>query len=236
MNGVGARILYGPASEKRPMLETTLRCPQPHSWIDVAVGKYSAAVEILDSKMVSRNAVQHLFDIRVNPTLTAKLIEAIRKDRDVTDLEIIKSASGHVYGAASSSRCTVCKEVAKSKCFLASVAVSSRERAEWTILSSDCSFKELAQALEKKRIPFEVRLKRTLEDKDLLTARQEQILSFAFERGYFDFPKKLGLKELAAQTGIRTSTLAEILRRGQKKILAEYLAKRSFIHEDSHRF
>ncbi|MDG6901828.1 MAG: helix-turn-helix domain-containing protein [Nitrososphaerota archaeon] len=213
------------------MLETVLRCPQPHGWIDIAVGTYSAAVEILDSKIVSEGAVQHLFDIRVDPALTEKLIDAIRRDKDVTGLEIIKSASGHIYGAASS-RCTVCKEVARSKCFLASVAVNSRERAEWTILGSDGPFKELVSALEKRRIPFEVKLRKVLEDKDLLTARQEQILSFAFERGYFDFPKKLGLKELAAQTGIGTSTLAEILRRGQKKILAEYLARRSLLHED----
>jgi len=33
-------------------------------------------------------------------------------------------------------------------------------------------------------------------------------------------------------TGIRTSTLGEILRRGQKKILREYLARRSLLHEE----
>ena len=87
-------------------------------------------------------------------------------------------------------------------------------------------------ALERKKIPFQVDLRKTLEDSELLTARQEQILTIAFERGYFDFPKKLGLVELAASTGIRTSTLAEILRRGQKKILGEYLARRSLLHED----
>jgi predicted DNA binding protein len=232
MKGAGAHLLYSPMGRSKDVLETVLRCPQPHSWIDIAVGKYSAAVEILDSKITSKDAVQHLFDIRVEPALAEDLINAMRRDKDVTGLEVIKSASGHIYGAASSSRCTVCKEVAKSKCFLASVSINSKERAEWTVLGSDDSFKELVAALEKRKIQFEVKLKKALEDKDLLTARQEQILSFAFERGYFEFPKKIGLKELAAQTGIRTSTLAEILRRGQKKILAEYLARRSLLHED----
>ena len=64
----------------------------------------------------------------------------------------------------------------------------------------------------------------------MLTSRQEQIRSIAFETGYLDFPKKVGLKELADQTGIKTSTLAEILRRGQKKVLGEYLARRSLLH------
>jgi predicted DNA binding protein len=232
MKDFGEHLLYRLTGQRQDVLETVLRCPQPHSWIDTAVGKYSASVEILDSKILSKDAVQHLFDIQVKPDLAEDLIKEIRRDKDVTGLEVIKSRSGHIYGAASSSRCTVCKEVAKSKCFLSSVSISSKERAEWTVLGNDDSFKELVAALEKRKIPFEVKLKKALEDKDLLTARQEQILSIAFERGYFDFPKKLGLKELAAQTGIRTSTLAEILRRGQKKILAEYLARRSLLHED----
>jgi len=71
-----------------------------------------------------------------------------------------------------------------------------------------------------------------LEDSDLLTTRQEQLLTIAFERGYFDFPKKIGLEELASLVGIRASTLAEILRRGQRKILGEYLARRLLLHRN----
>ena len=214
------------------MLEAVLEGPHPHRWMEVAVGGFSATVEILDSKMPSMDTVQHLFDIQVKPSLMEGLVKAMREDGDLTSLEVITSKNGHVYGSAASARCTVCKEVARSKCFLASVSVSSKERAQWTVLGSDVSFKELVGALEHRKIPFEVKLKRELEDTDLLTTRQEQILSIAFERGYFDFPKKVGLKGLAGETGIRASTLDEILRRGQKKILEEYLARRSLLHRD----
>jgi predicted DNA binding protein len=214
------------------MLEAVIQCPQPHSWIDLAVEKYGASVEILDSKMSSKGTMRHLFDIQVKPELTEDLVATIRKDKDVIDLEVIRSGSGHVYGAATSARCTVCREVARSNCFLASVSVVSRGQAKWTVLGEGESFRGLGGALEKRRISFEVKLKKTLQDKDLLTARQEQILTIAFERGYFEFPKKIGLVELAALTGVRTSTIGEILRRGQKKILGEYLARRSLLHEE----
>lgn len=214
------------------MIEATLQGHQPHRWIETAVNRYSASVQILDSKIPAKDTVQHLFDIQVKPPLMADLIEAIRKDEDVSGLEVIKSENGHIYGSAASSRCTICREVAKSRCFLASVSVTSREDAQWTLLGTDSSFRELVDALDKRSIPYEVKLKKTLEDNDLLTTRQEQVLTIAFERGYFEFPKKIGLKELAAETGVRTSTLAEILRRGQKKILGEYLARRSLLHQD----
>ena len=217
----------------RPVvIEAALQARQPHKWIETAVGEYSASVQILDSKMPSKDTVQHLFDTQVRPSLTDELIAAIRRDRDLTGLEVVRSENGHIYGSAASARCTVCKEVAKSRCFLASVSITAKEHAQWTVLGSDDSFKELVGALDERQIAYEVRLKKTLEDNDLLTTRLEQILTIAFERGYFDFPKRLGLKELAAEMGIRTSTLAEILRRGQRKIVGEYLARRSLLHQE----
>ena len=212
------------------MLEAVLQCPQPHSWIALASSRYSAEIELLDSKILPGGLVEHLFDIRVRPALSDDLLAAMRKDPDVLQMEVIRSDSGHIYGSATSRRCTVCKYVAKSKCFLENVGISSGERARWTVLGSEGSYKELVQSLEKESVAFEVARRRTMEDTDLLTTRQEQILAIAFERGYFDFPKKVGLKELAGQIGVRTSTLGEILRRGQKKVLGEYLVRRSLLH------
>lgn len=214
------------------MLEAVLKCPQPHKWIQLVTEGYSAEVDILDSKSPSKGITQHLFDIQANASQVEELLEAIKKDKDVTEVEAVRSRGGRIYGSVSSRRCTVCKEVARSKCFLASVAISSREGARWTLLGSGDSFSGLLRALERQGVDYEVKEKRNLEDSDLLTSRQEQILSIAFEMGYFDFPKRAGLKEVAGQTGIKTSTLAEIVRRGQKKILGEYLARRSLLHSN----
>jgi len=214
------------------VLEVVLTGPHPHKWMKIAVDRYSADVEILDSKMPTKDTVQHLFDIQVKPDLMEDLLAEMRRDGDLTRLEVIRSKNGHVYGSAASSRCTVCKEVSKSSCFLTSVSVSSKDSAQWTILGSVDSYKGLMSALANRRIPVEVRLRKELGDTDLLTTRQEQILSIAFERGYFDFPKKKGLKELATETGIRASTLDEILRRGQKKVLREYLSRRALLHRE----
>jgi predicted DNA binding protein len=113
------------------------------------------------------------------------------------------------------------------------VCLRNEGRAQWTVLRSDRTVQALVKTLETKKTSFEVKMKQKLEDTDLLTTRQEQILSIAFERGYFDFPKKQGLEQLAADTGIRASTLAEIIRRGQKKILGEYLSRRSLLHRSA---
>lgn len=211
------------------MLQSVLQCPQPHGWIETTASKYSGTVHILDTKILPDGSVQHLFDIHVKPELVGDLLDELGRDKDLIEIETIKSKSGHVYGFATSPRCTVCKEVAKSRCFVAGVEANSKG-ARYTVIGNDDTFRGLLTALDAKEIAFEVKLKKSMDDTVLLTARQEQILSVAFERGYFDFPKKIGLEELAALAEIKPATLAEILRRGQKKILSEYLARRSLLH------
>jgi predicted DNA binding protein len=63
---------------------------------------------------------------------------------------------------------------------------------------------------------------RDISSKEELTKRQEDILKIALEKGYFDYPKGTSIRELAAMFGISISTLSEILRSGQKKVMASY--------------
>jgi predicted DNA binding protein len=211
------------------MEELILSSGYPHGWLRTAVGRYSASARILDSKILQPDVVQHLFEINVKPELMRQLLADIGRDRDVLDMETVKSKSGRIQGSISTSRCTICKEVAASKCFLESVDIG-RRKATWTILGNQAGSNELLDSLEKRGIPFRLELKRKVGDRELLTARQEQVLFMAYERGYFDFPKKVGLRELAAVTGVKTATLTEILRRGQKKILAGYFGGRHLQH------
>ncbi len=63
---------------------------------------------------------------------------------------------------------------------------------------------------------------------EALTARQKEIFSSAIRRGYFDFPRRTSLTELAKELSIKPSTLSEILRKAESKI-AKAFATRSGI-------
>jgi len=209
------------------VIEAVLECPQPHGWIRLAAERYGASIEILDSKILPGGIVEHLFELQVDPGSTEDLMKLIEGDRDVIDVDFMKSNAGQVYGSVSSKRCTVCKQVAKSKCFLSSLVIGTQGQPHWTVLGGKDSYKELVDGLEKSKIPYHLRLLKELHEGELLTSRQEEILSIAFESGYFDFPKRIGLKGLALRTGVKESTLAEILRRGQRKIVHDYLERKT---------
>jgi len=59
-----------------------------------------------------------------------------------------------------------------------------------------------------------------------LTVRQEQVLVAALESGYFDYPRKVRLSELAKRLNISPSTLDEVLRRAERNVLLKYIQGR----------
>lgn len=56
-----------------------------------------------------------------------------------------------------------------------------------------------------------------------LTEAQREALELAFERGYFDSPRRASLEEIATELDITRQSLASRLRRGHKRLLASTL-------------
>ena len=57
----------------------------------------------------------------------------------------------------------------------------------------------------------------------MLTYKQELALIYAYLMGYYQFPRKISLKELAAKLGLSVSTLAELLRKAEAKVIEAYV-------------
>ncbi len=57
----------------------------------------------------------------------------------------------------------------------------------------------------------------------MLTQKQELAIIYAYLMGYYQFPRKVSLKELAAKLGLSVSTLAELLRKAEAKVIEAYI-------------
>ena len=116
--------------------------------------------------------------------------------------------------------CMVALPIIQSGCILKKVDFDSNE-ITWDLICDDESFKKLMSMLEDYEVDFDI-IYKGKPAKTETTYREEEILRYALEKGYFDYPKKIRLEEIADHFGIASSTLSEILRRGQKKILEKY--------------
>lgn len=123
-------------------------------------------------------------------------------------------------------RCEICRILTDSGVFLISAQSKDGGKVEWTLIVSEKEvLKDIFDHLKKKSVDAELIKLTKIDDRESLTERQDKITQVAFERGYFDYPKRISLRELARMFDVSPSTLSEILRKGQRKIVLDYFKK-----------
>ncbi|WP_187152665.1 helix-turn-helix domain-containing protein [Acidianus manzaensis] len=97
----------------------------------------------------------------------------------------------------------------------------------WTVVLTDYfELKRMLKEFVDSKINIKILKIVKLKSQDILTARQEQILKIALEAGYFDYPKKVKINELAEKLNISISNLSEILRRAEKNVITAFFRER----------
>lgn len=92
----------------------------------------------------------------------------------------------------------------------------------WTITGMRDRVDHLLTLLEEKHVLVELKSIQKIQSNQIqgtLTPRQAEILELALKLGYFEFPRRINLTDLAKHVGVAKSTLSEIVRRiSQKKV------------------
>jgi predicted DNA binding protein len=123
--------------------------------------------------------------------------------------------------------CEVCNTILVHDAFL----VSGKSVEEHAIMYSFMvptfkAYTSIIQALEKAGHKVTVLKMGKFEPRTaVLTEKQERIFWLALKGGFFDYPRKVGLRELGEKLGVQPSTLSEIMRRGTRRLLEHYFKK-----------
>jgi predicted DNA binding protein len=116
---------------------------------------------------------------------------------------------------ASNDAAIVCLE-----CALSSEVVP----ASWRfIVRKTSDFRQVLSRLSREGIETRIEDVAPLERKATLTGRQKEIMATAVAQGYFEFPRKISLTGLSELVGVKPSTLSEILRSAERRIMANAL-------------
>ena len=206
------------------MMEAIVSLNMPDKWIKESLLEYPSIVRVISSKPVDKKSVRDLVEIEVEKEEDlSKVMDSIKTSPNVFNVDITPIERGRALAVFTTTKCIVCRLLANTDCFLTSSTSTKDGRMQWTLLLSEKGpLKELMANLERHGAEPKLVSLTEIGDKDALTARQEQITRMAFERGYYDFPRSIGLRQLAKIFGVSTSTLSEILRKGQRRIMARY--------------
>lgn len=208
------------------MMEAVLALKIPQNWMSEIPQKHPVTIRVIDRVPYSEKGVKDLVEIAGPDDVMAEVLADIKKNPLVSKVETTVTERGKVIGAVTTARCEVCRILTDSDVFLISAESKGSGSVEWTLVVSDKSvLKNLFDHLKAKGVEGDLVKLTKIDDKESLTERQDKITHVAFERGYFDYPKRISLRELARMFEVSPSTLSEILRKGQRKIVLDYFKK-----------
>ncbi|UCE44798.1 MAG: helix-turn-helix domain-containing protein [Methanobacteriota archaeon] len=208
------------------MMEAVVSLREPENWISDVSARYSADIRVIDRMPYAEEGVKDLVEISAPSDVMEDVLNAIRKNPLVARVDTTVTEKGKVISAVTTARCQICRILTDADVFLISAQSRADGKVEWTLILSDKHvLKEIFDHLKTKEVEAELVKLTKIDDKESLTERQDKITQVAFERGYFDYPKRISLRDLARMFDVSPSTLSEILRKGQRKIVLDYFKK-----------
>lgn len=206
------------------MIEAVLAVKAP-DWMDHLEKKYDARIRVLGCLPFPGGGVKDLVEMRVSEDKLEDAVEELRSSPQFKDVDVTQTSKDRALASIQTDSCAVCSVLAASECFL--ISASTRDGGiYWTLLASGKEpVRKLMSAMRGRGYDVWIIKMAEVKGREALTSRQEEIIRVAYEKGYFDYPKKISLRELARQFGISISTLSEVLRTGQKKIIKAHLTE-----------
>ena len=187
--------------------------------------KNDAAVTILDCKDLNKKDMAFLIDISSPNQNTEEVISDL-KDTGIFN----KLYAGESEGPSRSlcvtirDRPPICQAVLDCGVFCLNCPYSEKQTDEkWRLLVRDSDqLKTLMAKLEGQGIKASIGGLSAVKPRDQLTSRQREVLAKAISLGFFEFPRRLSLTELSEELGIKPSTLSQVLRAAEEKIITKY--------------
>lgn len=184
-----------------------------------------ATVKVLSLKaQTAAGEITHFVDISSEHASAEQLSENILKSTDVVTSDVAKVGNSRLIGSVTSSKCTVCPMIIDTNLgyFIGPAVSEKNSQMVYKLFMNGEGIPSFLQGLHMKGIDYKIADITKLAPKKTLTVRQERVLKSAFELGYYDYPKRVSTEELSKSLGIAPSTVAEILRRAERRIIGSY--------------
>ncbi|MEM0216536.1 MAG: helix-turn-helix domain-containing protein [Candidatus Bathyarchaeia archaeon] len=169
-------------------------------------------IKVVDVRGVTKGVIKHL--ILISPSQLNQL--------PVDFIGETKTGLRHLW--FESEGCIVCNTILAHGAFLISGKSIDSSNILYSFMVPDFdTYQKIINELEE--MGYRVNIKkigRFKHKKTILTEKQERLLWLAFKSGFFDYPRRIEARELAAKLGVKSSTFSEICRRALKRLVENY--------------
>lgn len=199
---------------------------EPVEWISNLVKSHSARIRIRDIRG-SPEGPRDLVEIFSPEGRIEGLSSQLAAELDSRKENLSLVDGNRATAIVNAKTCAICSAMLKWDLFL--VEAHSTDAGDiimkW-LVPDEATVSGFMDRMEKDGVNFRLLRKRNISRKGEITARQEYVVKTALDLGFFDYPKRINLEGLSSRLNVSYATLAEILRRAEKNIIASYFRKK----------
>jgi len=209
------------------MREIVLQLKAPHNWVSEVTSRHPSTIRILDCKPgESKDGIRQLVEVTSDPEELNRIVKDVKESPLVKEAYIVETKKGRMIGSLLTES-VFCSMIMSSNAFCRTCLFQSKARpdgsTEWTIaFTGREALTDLMERLKENKVDVKILRLTSVADVETLTSRQRSIVEVALDEGYFDYPRRITLHSLAKRVGVSASTVSEVLRRAEKKILSTY--------------
>jgi predicted DNA binding protein len=197
----------------------------PENWITNLCRDDAATVRLLSVKSEdNRPDITHFVEI-VSDRIGADVMRnQLRNFSDVTESDIAIVGVNRLVGAVTSNDCTVCSLIVHSQTgyFIGPATTEEDCQMTYRLFMNGEGIPAFLQTLHEKGVVYKIAEIAKMSKTRAITSKQERVLKSALELGYYDYPKRISTEDLSKVVGLAPSTISEILRRAEKRIISGY--------------
>ncbi len=209
------------------MMEAAFSLQGSNFWLVEIAGRYETAITITECIPWKKNGGQALFSIELGDVNIDEMVESIRSRTDIVSVEKVSDTPTQYLGSIAMKECSWIWKIVDCGCYLSKAWCNGDGRLIIKVLSgSEGSLPRLIKSLSEKGITVDICKINRLDNQSAMTAKQEMVLRLALQRGYFDYPRRIKLKDLAELCGMNPATVDEIVKRGERNLLENYFKDR----------
>ena len=200
-------------------------------WAASVLSKSNAVIKMVDCRPYGRKGMIELIEV-TSHVAVKDVLRLISAEPNILYTSFTVFDKHRASGIIVTKTSPVCRAMSSMMGFCTNCAMVAAPgdgedlATKWQVVfPGKISVKSFMAELRREGIDAKVTEVGKLTGNHSLTYEQERAIGLAEEDGYFKFPRATSLKELSDKLGISPSTLDEVLRRAEGKIVADHVGK-----------
>ncbi len=186
-----------------------------------AAREFGTKINVVDCKPFNKKGMTLLLEMKGESEALRKTVSAIRRQEGVRQALEGDDGGETLPLLLVLDRPSICRASSDSAIICLDCPLNAESQpASWRfIVRRTNDLRQILSRLSQDGVETRIEDVSPLDQKATLTGRQKEIIATAVAQGYFEFPRKISLTNLSQLVGVKPSTLSEILRSAERRIM-----------------